>query len=226
MAQMNFLKQTLFCALAVLIGVASPMKSDAQIARFDSNLGSFDVQLFGNQTPATVANFLFYINNGNYVDTIIHRSVPGFVVQGGGFDSNLSAIATAPPVINEPGISNTRGTIALARVGGQVNSGTSQFFFNLADNTGLDTVDEGFTVFGEVLGDGLDILDQINALSIANLSGPLSELPLLDSAQPPSVDPDEVVVFSSITIVSVPEPSCLGILLLTGSLLATRRRRV
>ena len=202
------------------------MKLDAQIARFDSNLGSFDVQLFGDQTPATVANFLFYINNGDYVDSIIHRSVPGFVVQGGGFDSSLSPITTAPPVVNEPGISNTRGTIALARVGGQVNSGTSQFFFNLDDNSFLDGVDEGFTVFGEVLGDGLDILDQINELSIANLGGALSELPVLDTALPPVLDPDEVVVFSSITIVSVPEPSCLGLLLIAGSFSAVRRRRV
>lgn len=226
MARLNFLKHTLLCAFVTLIGVALPMKLDAQIARFDSNLGSFDVQLFGDQTPATVANFLFYINNGDYVDSIIHRSVPGFVVQGGGFDSSLSPITTAPPVVNEPGISNTRGTIALARVGGQVNSGTSQFFFNLDDNSFLDGVDEGFTVFGEVLGDGLDILDQINELSIANLGGPLSELPVLDTALPPDVDPDEVVVFSSITIVSVPEPSCLGLLLIAGSFSAVRRRRV
>ena len=224
MCQSNFLKQTLFCALVALIGFALPTKSDAQIARFDSNLGSFDVQLFGNQTPATVANFLFYLNNGDYDGSIIHRSVPGFVVQGGGFNSDLSPIPTAPPVINEPGISNTRGTIALARVGGQPNSGTNQFFFNVDDNLFLDGVDGGFTVFGEVLGNGLEILDEINALTTANIGAPFDELPVLDTALPPTVDPDEVVLFSSITI--VPEPSCLGLFLLSSTFFAARRRRV
>jgi len=226
MAQLNFLKQTFLFALVTLISVAAPLNSDAQVVRFDTDFGSVDVELFGTQTPATVANFLFYLNNGFYEDTFIHRSVTDFVVQGGGFNTDLSAVPTVAPVVNEPGISNTRGTIALARVGGQVNSGTSQFFFNLEDNLFLDTVDEGFTVFGEVLGNGLDVLDTINDLQIVNAGGPFNELPILDSTDLGAIGADDFVSFNSITVLTVPEPSCLGVLVLSGSFLASRRRRV
>lgn len=224
MTQLKFLKQTIFFALVSLICVAAPLSSNAQIVRFETDFGDIDVNLFGNQTPETVANFLFYLNNGDYDDTFFHRSVTDFVLQGGGFNTDFTAIPTAPPVINEPGISNTRGTIALARIGGQPNSGTNQFFFNVDDNLFLDGVDGGFTVFGEVLGNGLEILDEINALTTANIGAPFDELPVLDTALPPTVDPDEVVLFSSITI--VPEPSCLGLLLLSSTFFAARRRRV
>lgn len=225
MTQLKFLKQTIFFALVSLICVAAPLSSNAQIVRFETDFGDIDVNLFGNQTPETVANFLFYLNNGDYDDTFFHRSVTDFVLQGGGFNTDFTAIPTAPPVINEPGISNTRGTIALARIGGQPNSGTNQFFFNLSDNnTFLDGVDGGFTVFGEVIGNGLDVLDEINDLQIANAGGAFNELPLLDTAVPPGIEPDELVVFNNISV--IPEPSSLGLLLLSASFLAARRRRV
>jgi peptidyl-prolyl cis-trans isomerase A (cyclophilin A) len=103
--------------------------------------GEVEIELFDEAAPETVANFLNYVNDGDYAKSFIHRSVTGFVVQGGGYsfiDGTAVAIPTDPPVINEPGISNLRGTIAMAKLGGDPNSATSQWFFNLADNSGLD----------------------------------------------------------------------------------------
>ena len=146
--------------------------------------GAVEIELFDEEAPETVANFLTYVNDGDYVNSFIHRSVPGFVVQGGGFtfvDGATVAIPTDPPVINEPGISNLRGTVAMAKVGGDPNSATSQWFFNLADNSAnLDNTNGGFTVFGQVTGNGMDVIDQIAALQVWNGGGTFSELPLID----------------------------------------------
>ena len=146
--------------------------------------GEVDIELFDEEAPATVANFLNYVNDGDYADSFIHRSVPGFVIQGGGFsfiDGDVVAIPSDPPVINEPGISNLRGTIAMAKLGGDPNSATSQWFFNLADNSAnLDNTNGGFTVFGQVTGNGMDVIDQIAALQVWNGGGAFSELPLID----------------------------------------------
>lgn len=215
---MRYIKRVICIALLAVVGFGVPKSLDATVVRFNSNLGSFDVDLFENDTPQTVANFLFYLNSGAYTDSIVHRSVPGFVVQGGGFYSDFSAVPTQPPIGDELMFSNTRGTIALAE-----NSlgGTSQWFVNLNDNVGLDSE---FTVFGEVLGDGLTVIDQIAALQIVDIGAPFNELPILDTALPPTVDPDELVVFSSVVV--VPEPSCLTLFLASGVLLIGRRRRV
>jgi len=214
--------RTICFAILVIAGLAIPANVNAQVVRFNSNVGSFDVQLFEDATPQTVANFLFYLNNGDYTNSLVHRLDSDFVLQGGGFFPDGSAITTAPPVINEPGISNTRGTIALARQSGDPNSGTSQFFFNLEDNLFLDSVDEGFTVFGEVLGDGLDVLDEISELSIVDANGgvpgPFGELPVFDVNAPLTVD--NLVIFESVVV--VPEPSSLALLLVSGTLLACR----
>ncbi len=113
-----------------------------------------EIDLFEEETPETVANFLNYVNDGDYANTFIHRSVAGFVIQGGGFtfiDGERQSVPTDPPVVNEPGISNLRGTIAMAKLSGDPNSATSQWFINLADNAeNLDGQNGGFTVFGQV----------------------------------------------------------------------------
>ncbi len=150
--------------------------------------GNIDVELFDTDAPATVVNFFNYINDGDYTDSIFHRSVNDFVIQGGGFGydpgppASLPSIPTDPPVTNEFNQSNLEGTIAMARVGGQVNSATSQFFFNLTDNTELDTVDEGFTVFGQIAdAASRDVVDEIADLPIVPAGGVFNELPFRGS---------------------------------------------
>jgi len=128
------------------------------IVKFRSVFGDVNVQLFDAQKPITVDNFLRYVDGNLYDNSMIHRSVPGFVVQGGGFRATVPSppsISSFPPILNEPGIPNTRGTIAMAKLGGNPNSATNQWFFNLADNRSiLDGQNGGFTVFGRVIGDG------------------------------------------------------------------------
>lgn len=139
------------------------------------------MELFETHTPITTNNFLNYVNSGAYTNGIFHRSVPGFVIQGGGYKINesasgkiLSAVNTFPPITNEFKISNTRGTVAMAKIGGNPNSATSQWFINLADNSGppsqLDTQNGGFTVFGRVIFDGMNIIDAIEDLPVSNIN--------------------------------------------------------
>lgn len=162
----------------------------------ETPLGDVEIELFDDEAPVTVANFLKYINDGDYNNSFIHRSVPGFVIQGGGFtftDGMFSAVPTDPPIQNEFNRSNTRGTIAMARLSGNPDSATSQWFINLDDNTGLDTVDGGFTVFGKVAGDGMTVIDAIAALQTWDFSLILgvvyTNLPLIDYPNDRPSDP-------------------------------------
>lgn len=197
----------------------------ATIVRFETSLGDFDVNLFDEYTPETVENFLAYVEDGAYNDTFVHRSVKGFVVQGGGFsyDADFSAldkitstphIETLPPVINEPVLSNQRGTISMAK-GRNPNSATSEWFFNVADNSGgkpnLDNANEGYTVFGQVMGDGMDVIDEINDLPVINMgiNTAFMDLPLVDYTQQdltneaPITDENRVMIYR----VSVIDPA-------------------
>ena len=113
---------------------------------------SIKVNLYDTTTPATVKNFLNYLKDAHYNNSVIHRVSPGFVVQGGGFEFTgawpLTALAPKTPVINEPVYSNVKGTIAMAKKGNSVHSATNQWFFNLKDNSSnLDRQNGGFTVF-------------------------------------------------------------------------------
>ncbi len=145
------------------------------VLRMQTDLGAMDIEMFDTVAPQTVANFMNYVNDRDYEGTFFHRSIPGFVVQGGGYIANTpngsiltdgaSLIPTDPPVVNEFNLSNLRGTIAMAKVGGDPDSATSQWFFNLADNSAnLDNQNGGFTVFAQVLNDGMDVVDTIAAL--------------------------------------------------------------
>jgi peptidyl-prolyl cis-trans isomerase A (cyclophilin A) len=129
------------------------------------------------------------VDSGRYDNVVIHRSILGFVIQGGLLSiddqqNTVSRIITDPNIVNEFSISNTRGTIAMARVGGQVNSANSQWFINAGNNSSLDSVDGGFTVFGRVLDDGMDVVDAINALFTTTVfftvAGNLADFPLLN----------------------------------------------
>lgn len=149
------------------IGGCTPDTSDPIVVVLETPVGDLPIALYPNMAPLTVANFLAYADRGDYDGSLVHRSVPGFVIQGGGYreeGGGYAAIPTDPPVTNEPCLSNTAGTVAMARVGGQPNSATNQWFINLTDNTNLDSVDGGFTAFGRVVGDGMDV-----ALAIAGL---------------------------------------------------------
>jgi uncharacterized protein (TIGR03437 family) len=161
---------------------ASLVAQTAPQVRFKTNIGDIDVTLLPDAAPATVANFLNYVNKGAYASSIIHRSVPGFVIQGGGFhlvDGVPTPIAEDAAVTNEFKVSNTRGTIAMAKLDGNPNSATNQWFFNLVDNSGnLDSTNGGFTVFGKVTSSGgLTTMDRIAGLPIQNLGAPLDTVP-------------------------------------------------
>ena len=178
--------------LLLFVGFISPV--NAQTVTLSLNVSSNGVsdiviELFPDDAPISVQNFLGYVTRGDYTGSFIHRSVPGFVVQGGGFLADpLGPIPVQAPILNEFGRSNLRGTVAYARQAGVVNSATSQFFFNIQDNIELDNVDEGFTVFGEVVS-GMGLVNAINNAPIANLNfnpadpenpnpvGPLGEVP-------------------------------------------------
>lgn len=184
------------CAALVLLAAFGGMAGAGTIVRFDTSLGSFDVQLYDTDTPVTVQNFLNYVRDGDYVDSFFHRLVPGFVLQGGGFIYKIESntfyfVPSDPPIVNEFMHSNLRGTIAMAKLAGDPNSATSQFFINLADNSAtLDWQNGGFTVFGHVMDGGMEVVDRLagvppNPYNVAvwNASGfypAFGELPLID----------------------------------------------
>lgn len=173
-------------ALLVLSFAMFANVSQATIVRFeillDGTPRNIDINLYDERTPLTVTNFLSYVNSGDYDGTMFHRLSDGFVLQGGGFsyqldqnsDPLIRSVPSQPPVTNEPFLSNVRGTIAMAKLGGDPDSATSQWFFNLSNNAAnLDNQNGGFTVFGEVIA-GMDVVDQIAQLPIFGLVGAFS----------------------------------------------------
>jgi cyclophilin family peptidyl-prolyl cis-trans isomerase len=145
---------------------------------------------------------LFYVNAGRYNQSVLHRSLPGFVIQVGGFGLNGNTVVPVPTnaaVPNEPGISNLRGTVAMAKLGSSPDSATSQWFINLEDNSqNLDAQNGGFTVFGRVLGNGMAVADRIAALptydATAYLGGAFGELPLQSAA----LTVNNLILFSTV----------------------------
>ncbi len=153
----------------------------AQTVVFNTNLGDIKVQLDSAAAPGTVQNFMSYVNaaaGSNYDGSFFHRSINNFIVQGGGFyvpvDGSVIPVPSQPPIVNEFGVSNTRGTIAMAKLGGDPDSATNQWFFNTADNSAnLDNQNGGFTVFGTVTS-GMEVVDAIENLPAFDLDGPNS----------------------------------------------------
>ena len=140
--------------------------------------GSIVLELYPLNAPATVANFLQYVTDGFYKDKIFHRVISNFVVQGGGFDAQLNLAANRPPIALEVcnGLSNTRGTIAMAR-GNDLNSATSQFYVNVVDNLNLDASGGGYAVFGKVVS-GMDVVDLIKAAPTQTVNGFGTDVPI------------------------------------------------
>lgn len=156
---------------------------NATIVEFQTSQGNFQVNLFDKTTPKTVDNFLQYIDEQHYTNSVVHRVSPDFVVQGGGFtfegDWPLSRIETNPAIINEPVYSNVKGTIAMAKTSAP-NSATDQWFFNLKNNSSnLDLQNSGFTVFGQVIGDGMTVIEKIAGLELCT-NGSLQGIPVID----------------------------------------------
>ncbi len=204
-------KSKLIAGVLISAALSFSFPANATVVEVRTNVGNFQINLFDQETPETVENFLSYVNSGSYANAVFHRSVPGFVLQGGGFAYNNTfppnAIAAGSPVVNEPVLSNVRGTIAMAKVGGNPNSATNQWFVNAANNAGnLDNQNGGFTVFGQVLGDGMDVVDEILALNRFNYGGAFDTIPLKDftaeqassGAEPTG---DNLIVISDIVVI-------------------------
>jgi peptidyl-prolyl cis-trans isomerase A (cyclophilin A) len=229
-------------ATALLL-LAIPARAENLVARFDTTEGVFDVELCEEIStlclgvaPGTVANFLNYVDRGDYQNSIIHRSIAtptygyDFVIQGGGFlldtDHVIREIPTDPPITNTFNQSNKRGTVAMARAT-EVNSATNQWFINLVDNggvppDGLDFAKGGFTVFGVVTGDGMSVVDAISELTAYDLAntffhpifdpdgiqGAFNTTPLNADFLPPVELPEDVLPhFITMDITRVPEPA-------------------
>jgi uncharacterized protein (TIGR03437 family) len=187
------------------------------LVRFQTNLGDIDVNLLPSSAPKTVANFLNYVNRGAYSGSIIHRSVKGFIIQGGGFklvNHDLAAIPEDPTVPNEFSVSNTRGTIAMAKLGNDPNSATNQWFFNLANNgSNLDVTNGGFTVFGRIANQaGLAVMDKIAAVPTYSVSAFYTDLPLQNYIGGAIQDSNFVVVNAITVVDTTPAISDNGII--------------
>lgn len=188
LADVSVAKAAASTTLDLTNNFVDPNAANARVT-FQTNQGTIGVELLNQQTPLTVKNFLNYVDSNRYDNTIIHRSPANFVVQGGGYKANGSApnttldhITQDAPVPNEYDSkrSNVRSTVAMAKLGGDPNSATSEFFFNVADNSSnLDNQNGGFTVFANVVS-GIDTVDKINALPKANL-GSFTDLPVLNN---------------------------------------------
>ena len=134
------------------------------MVRFETTLGAFTIELFESDAPVTVQNFLEYVDAGHFDDTVFHRVIPGFVVQGGGMTEDMRQKPTRHPIKNEAsnGLKNRRGTLSMARTN-DPDSATSQFFINLVDNSNLDPSPRsgaGYAVFGCV-SEGMSVVDQM-----------------------------------------------------------------
>ncbi len=161
---------------AVIADEIAPTKNP--IVSIKTSEGDITMRLFADKSPATVANFLAYVDSGFYNGTLFHRVIPEFMIQGGGFGPDMKEKETRAPVVNESdnGLHNIRGTLAMARTS-EPDSATSQFFINQRSNLRLDGAGgrAGYTVFGEVI-QGIDIVDFI-ATAPTGQAGKMGDVP-------------------------------------------------
>jgi MYXO-CTERM domain-containing protein len=186
--------------------------AQATVVRFTTSLGNVNVRLYDSAAPLTVANFLNYTTSNRYNGTFFHRAPQDFVAQGGGFTFTppniVNEVVSDPMVKNEPGISNLRGTIAMAKLGSGPDTATNQWFFNIEDNSAnLDFQNGGFTVFGRIVGTGLTVVDAINALPTADLDpntnpGTFDQVPLRGTSGQPLAD--RLVFVNTVSALNLP----------------------
>lgn len=174
-------------AACSLVFAGSLLAAENPKVLLTTSLGEIEIELDEAKAPISVENFLGYVDSGYYAGTQFHRVIPGFMVQGGGFDADLQQKQTRAPIKNEAdnGLHNVRGTIAMART--QVrDSATSQFFINHKDNDFLDhgSRDFGYAVFGKVVR-GMEVVDKIAQVPTGNRGGyqnvPLKPVLILDA---------------------------------------------
>ena len=165
-------------SLAAAALLATPL-TWAQTVTFNTSMGNIVVQLDAQKAPKSVDNFVKYVKAGHYDGTVFHRVIETFMIQGGGMKADMSEKATRPPIPLESGngLSNLRGTLAMARTN-DPNSATSQFFINVVDNQRLDKSEgrDGYAVFGKVI-EGMDVVDKIKVVPVAN-KGPHQNVPV------------------------------------------------
>ena len=161
----SWMRICLFFIFSLVLTCAISAKGNPRIL-MKTTMGDIELELFPDQAPESVKNFLGYVRSGFYTDVIFHRVIANFMIQGGGLDKEYNRKKTQDPVINEAtnGLKNKRGTLAYARTN-EINSATSQFFINLVDNDFLDHKDDtsrgfGYAVFGKVV-QGMDVVDNI-----------------------------------------------------------------
>jgi peptidyl-prolyl cis-trans isomerase A (cyclophilin A) len=179
---MRQLHALLFIAIIATSSLFSQLALAANpLLTFETNRGDFIVELYPEKAPKTVANFMSYVNAGFYKDTIFHRVINRFMIQGGGFTTDMVEKQTQAPVVNEAGngLVNDIGTLAMARTS-DPNSATAQFFINLGNNQTLNYQGQdpeliGYCVFGRVL-KGMDVVREIGATPTGN-AGPFSDVP-------------------------------------------------
>jgi peptidyl-prolyl cis-trans isomerase A (cyclophilin A) len=170
-------------AAALLLVIITPVLAATAPARVrvTTSMGPFVIELAPERAPLTVANFLRYVHEGHYTDTLIHRVVGNFVIQGGGHAaSDMQLKPNHEAIVNESGngLTNKRGTVGLAR-GDSPHSGNSQFYVNISDNPDLDPVQTrwGYAVFGRVV-EGMDVIDRIGAVATGSVGPFKSDSPL------------------------------------------------
>jgi cyclophilin family peptidyl-prolyl cis-trans isomerase len=176
---------------------SAPKKIDLKepVVEIETSAGKITIRLDGVRAPGTVRNFLNYVNDGFYDNTLVHYVDPGKMIVAGGYTAERAPKPGRTPIRNEShnGLKNVRGTIAMARDNSRIDSATSQFFINLADapkrdHTGDTAADYGYCVFGEVT-EGLDVAEKISQSPTADQGGDLVQTP------------DPAVVIESIRVV-------------------------
>ena len=182
----GLLTRTLVLAAATLILLAQPgaradERAQSQLVRVSTSMGDFVIELLPDRAPLTCANFLRYVKEGFYTNTLIHRVVSNFVIQGGGHDATSFQLKTPhDPIFNESGngLQNKRSMVGLAR-GESPHSGNAQFYINLADNPDLDPIPTrwGYAVFGRVV-QGLDVVERIGVTATGSFGPFKSDSPL------------------------------------------------
>ena len=243
----------------ILILVLAPLSAaqantivDFDIGAYNVEIGTVRVELYDSNAPQTCANCLKYVDAGVYQNTILQRDVSNFVLQGGGFgwigNGSFQPLPSYGPIPNEAGISNTAGTLAMAKLSGDPNSASNEWFFNLADNSSnLDSQNGGFTVFGKVIDSNVDLglLKEIdsyvnqnwasvgltNPMDVSsyfdgNWSGALTTVPVYyDTNGSSSYDSSDSPYFFQVTISrEAPEPATMTVLALSSWALLIRRR--
>jgi len=173
----RFIRLPLQVGFGIVLGLLAATPGWAQKVRLATSMGDVVLELDKEKAPKSVDNFVEYVKAGHYDGTVFHRVIETFMIQGGGMKPDMSEKPTRPPIPLEAGngLSNLRGTVAMARTS-MPNSATSQFFINVVDNQRLDAAGGGYAVFGKVT-EGMDVVDKIKSVATGN-KGPHQNVPV------------------------------------------------